>query len=64
MSNVVNMGRNQSMINPEAGGEESTAFSIRLFRDVWLGIDFGCVDGIIKRFAMGQIRKCDMSLKW
>ena len=64
MSNVVNMGRNQSMVNSEAGGEESTAFSIRPCRDVWLGIDFGCVDGILKRFTMGQIRKRDMSLKW
>ena len=64
MSNVVNMGRNQSLINPEAGGEESTAFSIRLCRDFWLGIDFGCVDSILKRFTMGQIGKCDLSLKW
>ena len=64
VNNMVDMGRNQSMIDAEAGGEESTAFSIRLIGDVWLGIDFGCVDGIIKRFAMGQIRKCDMSLKW
>ena len=39
VSNMVDMGRNQSMIDAEAGGEESTAFSIRLCRDVRLGVD-------------------------
>jgi hypothetical protein len=39
VSNMVDMGRNQSMINSEAGGEESAAFGIRLRRDVRLGID-------------------------
>ena len=39
VSNMVDMGRNQSMIDAEASGEESTAFSIRLRRDVRLGVD-------------------------
>jgi hypothetical protein len=38
VSNVVDMGRNQSMIDAEAGGEESTGFGIRLRRDIRLGV--------------------------
>jgi len=54
VSNVLDVGRNECLVNPQACGKETAACSICLRRDVGLRVDAGGSDGGVKGRAGGK----------